>query len=174
MGNLFYWLMWRFAPSTGSFSSTDEASCREMLVCLVHRRLSISVRVRINIWLGKVYKARQVGITNRHRPGRMESRESKADASSPLPVSPELRKRNKRKETTHYQRASLWSAITTTFISLSLKCPSQHTHTHTHPTFCFSLNTCPSPDFSFYSMNSRIKYVLKDRPVHHVDSFIFW
>nr|CAH0108204.1 unnamed protein product [Daphnia galeata] len=45
------------------------------------------------------------GKTELYIPGRMDSLESMAAESSPL--SPELRNRNKRKETTHYQRASL-------------------------------------------------------------------
>lgn len=60
-------------------------------------------------------------------PGRMDNLESMAAESSPL--SPELRNRNKRKETTHYQRASL-------------RRYTQHTHTHNlgnHLTFAYFL-----------------------------------
>ena len=46
-------LFYEILPSVGSFSSSGEASCREM-VCLVHRRLSISKQAdRKNV---KMYK----------------------------------------------------------------------------------------------------------------------
>jgi hypothetical protein len=75
----------------------------------------------------------------------MDSLEFMAAESSPL--SPELRNRNKRKETTHYQRASLGRYTTYTQSSNHLTFIKQQTFMGCQQ-FCLSPNSCVTKDVS--------------------------